>query len=155
MLALLAFAALSFPLLARLGVSHFSGDYDELYFALCFAMFVLLANSAPCYRDGMRSRFFCYLADRAYAIYLLHPEALAVSKRLQPLPTVVTFVLVWAVSLLLAEVLYRSIERPFMRLRERFRSTRSPEKSTGLAAQPPFGIPVPDLTPPRQEVAIP
>jgi peptidoglycan/LPS O-acetylase OafA/YrhL len=145
-LAVFALAALSYPLLVRLGVYRLSGEYDALIYALLFAVFVLLANSGPFYRDRLRSRFFSYLADRAYALYLLHPEALVILKRLQPLPVVVSFVLVWAVSLVLAEVLYRLIERPFMRLRERFSATCSANPAQRASGQSSFHSPQPEFT---------
>jgi peptidoglycan/LPS O-acetylase OafA/YrhL len=157
-LAVLALAALTYPLLSRLAVCGLSGGYDNLIYALLFVVLVLLANSGPFFRDRLRSGFFRYLADRAYALYLLHPEALAVLKRLSPLPTVVSFALTWALSLAFAELLYRLIERPFMRLRERVPAMRSAETAplppaqpslpqVQPSVQPPLNLPQPGLTP--------
>ena len=62
---------------------------------------------------------------------LLHPEAFALLGALrkkagfEQLPFGLYLVAVWCVSLLLAEVLYRVVERPGMRLRERFGASRS------------------------------
>jgi peptidoglycan/LPS O-acetylase OafA/YrhL len=64
-------------------------------------------------------------------VYLLHPEAFALLGALrrmagfEQLPFGLYLLAVWVVSLLLAEVLYRAVERPGMRLRERFGASRS------------------------------
>jgi peptidoglycan/LPS O-acetylase OafA/YrhL len=69
-----------------------------------------------------------YVAERSYAVYLLHPEAFAVLRRtewVEGAPFGVFAALTWVLSLFLAEVLYRLVERPGMRLRERFTASRS------------------------------
>ena len=135
-LAVASCVGLSHPLLQRAGVYKLA-DYDALIYAMFFAAFILLANSSSFFAERLRSRYVAFIADRAYALYLLHPEALALVKRLQPLPAVVSFLVVWAVSLLLAEVLYRLIERPFMRARELYPSSSRLEKpAPGGAVQP-------------------
>jgi peptidoglycan/LPS O-acetylase OafA/YrhL len=127
-LAICALIALSRPLLLRSGVNYLGGDYDEGIYAIIFAAFVLLANSGPLYKNGLQSRVVSFTADRAYAIYLVHPEALALLNRSSGLPTSVAFLVGWGVSLVLAEVLHRLIERPFMQLRERIPSARTSER---------------------------
>jgi peptidoglycan/LPS O-acetylase OafA/YrhL len=127
-----ALIALTYPYLCRLYPLIDYGDFGELFYALLFGSFVVLANSSPFYGERLRSRFFRYLADRAYAVYLLHPEGLALAKRFSALPTPVSYALTWGISLLLAEVLYRSIEKPFMLLRERFPQTWSTDKSRAV-----------------------
>ena len=66
-----------------------------------------------------------YLAERSYAIYLLHLEVITAIRHLPPMPFVVTLGLVWIGSIAVAEVLFRMVERPGMELRDRFASTRS------------------------------
>jgi peptidoglycan/LPS O-acetylase OafA/YrhL len=127
-LAVAALAALCYPLLVRLEVYPLSGEFDPVCYAALFGVLVLLANSSPFFKERVRSRFVSCLADRAYAIYLLHPEALAVLRRFPALPTALSFVLVWALSLIFAEALYRMIERPFMQARELFSATCSRER---------------------------
>lgn len=102
-----------------------------------FASWVLLANSSRWWAGGLNFVLTRYLANRAYALYLLHMEATAVVSKLGELPLWVRFGLVWAVSLVLAEILYRVVERPGMRAREWFAITRS---GKGRAKEP---IPVP------------
>jgi peptidoglycan/LPS O-acetylase OafA/YrhL len=127
-------AALAIPVANRLGLRGWNVDYGDLTYAGLFAVLVLLANSSTLYRERLRSRFFRYLADRAYSLYLTHIEALVLVHKFKGLPTVAYFALSWAVSLLCAEALYRSIERPFMRLRDRPRVTSSPGEARALEA---------------------
>jgi peptidoglycan/LPS O-acetylase OafA/YrhL len=105
-----------------------------LAWALAFAALVLLANSSDFWRRRARVPGLRYLAERSYAVYLLHIDALAVVRRLgasrllEPLggfSVPLAFVLTWAVSLALAEVLHRLVERPLIRARERFAASRA------------------------------
>jgi peptidoglycan/LPS O-acetylase OafA/YrhL len=108
------------------------GDFDPLVWSLVFAMLVALANSGEFWRSGLRIPGTRYLADRAYALYLLHVEGIALMTRLAGksenhprVPMLVYFAGIWLVALLGAEVLHRATERPFMQARERFRGSRS------------------------------
>ncbi|MBB5320694.1 acyltransferase family protein [Marinobacter oulmenensis] len=61
-----------------------------------------------------------YIATRSYALYLLHPEAIALINRLDlPVPFLIYYGLVFGLSLMIAEVLYRTVELPFLSLRDR------------------------------------
>ena len=60
-----------------------------------------------------------YIATRSYSMYLVHVEAIALVKRLGLQWAIVEACVVWAVTLILAEALYRFIELPFMQMRER------------------------------------
>ncbi|MDC0317634.1 acyltransferase, partial [bacterium] len=85
-----------------------------------FASWVMVANSNRRWIDGLYVPGAYYIATRSYALYLLHPEVLALQRRfLGPVPFVLYFSLALAGSLLLAEILYRSVEKPFMDLREK------------------------------------
>ena len=66
-----------------------------------------------------------YLAERSYAIYLLHLEVIVLVMRLPRLPFIISLLLVWTGSVIVAELLYRFVERPGMQLRDRFRASRS------------------------------
>lgn len=106
------------------------GDQGILAWALIFGSWVLLAAARPDWAAG-RLPGVRYVAERSYAVYLLHPEAFALLGALrrkvgfEPVPFGLYLVAVWVVSLALAEVLYRVVERPGMRLRERFGASRS------------------------------
>jgi peptidoglycan/LPS O-acetylase OafA/YrhL len=131
LLALVGLGAAVVPVIKKLEPTWNFGDYDALVWAAIAASLVLLANSSPFWQrlhlPGCR-----YLANRAYAVYLLHGEALALVKRTSGLPFVLYLGLTWAVSLLLAELLYRLIERPIMQAREWFVSSCSREHAPAV-----------------------
>jgi peptidoglycan/LPS O-acetylase OafA/YrhL len=96
-------------------------DPDKSVLALMFMSWVLVANAT----DKLRTRLYVpgayYIATRSYSLYLVHPEALALISRIVPdiwFPAY--FVCTLAISCLLAEMLYRFIEKPIMNMRERF-----------------------------------
>jgi peptidoglycan/LPS O-acetylase OafA/YrhL len=95
-----------------------------LVYALVFAVWVWAAAVHPNWIAG-RIPGVRYLAERSYAIYLLHLEVIAAIRHLPPMPFIVTLGLVWIGSIAVAEVLFRLVERPGMDLRDRFASTRS------------------------------
>ncbi|MCE9590103.1 MAG: acyltransferase [Planctomycetes bacterium] len=111
-------------------------DWSLPVWSFIFCMLIVLANSNDFWRTRFRVPGTRYLADRAYSIYLLHVEGIAVVARLDGwlegghegghrLPLILYLVGVWAVSLLAAEVLYRCVEKPFMQAREKFGASRS------------------------------
>jgi peptidoglycan/LPS O-acetylase OafA/YrhL len=104
-------------------------DLQTSAWTLIFSAFVLLANSNDFWRRRARVPGCRFVAERSYALYLVHVEALVVVARLLNYLHVtflpLAFVLTWGISFLLAEILYRGIERPFMRSRERFSASRS------------------------------
>lgn len=95
-------------------------DLGPLPWAMVGASGVLLANSSNFWKYRFHPWGMRYLADRSYAIYLLHVEAYAILKHFPRLPFPIYLFLVWAIALGLAELLYRGIERPFMQAREWF-----------------------------------
>jgi peptidoglycan/LPS O-acetylase OafA/YrhL len=105
-------------------------DQGILAWALIFGSWVLLAAARPNWKIG-RLPGVRYVAERSYALYLLHPEAFAILQKTGALSFPVFLALTWVLSLVLAEILYRLVERPGMRLRERFGASRS------RAAAPP------------------
>lgn len=99
---------------------------------LCIWMFgsvLLLAVSNDWWRQHLSVPGAAFLAQRAYSVYLLHPDALALLKRLDIDSFAVFFVLTWVLTLLAAEVLYRWIEKPLMDARERYRFSAHPAHS--------------------------
>jgi peptidoglycan/LPS O-acetylase OafA/YrhL len=96
-------------------------DYDRAVYALIFGSFVVLANASPWWERRLYLPGASYLAKRAYSVYLLHPESLALLKHAHIESFVVLSVLTWAITLLGAELLYRCVELPIMRARDRFR----------------------------------
>ena len=96
-------------------------DPDKLVLAVLFASWVMAANVNSKWINGLYVPGAYYIATRSYALYLLHPDILALLRRfLGPVPFAVYFLLALTGSLLLAEILYRCIEKPVMDAREKF-----------------------------------
>lgn len=98
---------------------------DITAWTLLFAAWVLQANASPWWAQALQFRLTRYLADRAFSIYLLHVEAISAVRYLGDWPLPVRMALAWGITLIAAEVLYRVVERPGMRLRDLFAITRS------------------------------
>ena len=105
----------------RLGFDWGLVGLDPLCWALIFGSLVLVANSGDYWRNRFTVPGSRFVADRAYSLYLIHVEAIAIAHRL-PSSSVLAFGLTtWLLSFVLAEILYRTIERPFMAAREFWR----------------------------------
>jgi peptidoglycan/LPS O-acetylase OafA/YrhL len=101
-------------------------DPDKLLLVLIFGSWVMLANSSPKWQIKLYVPGAYYIATRSYALYLLHPEVLAIQKRyLTDAPFVIYFCIALIGSILVAEILYRSVEKPFMVAREAYSFSRS------------------------------
>lgn len=135
-LALAGLAAASRDVACRLNPQWGLEDQGILVWALIFGSWVLLAAARPDWPAG-RLPGVRYIAERSYAVYLLHPDALALARKVEGLSFGAFVVLAWVLSFVLAEVLYRLVELPGMRLRERFGASRSREASSAPSAQAP------------------
>ncbi|HNA27245.1 MAG TPA: acyltransferase [Nitrospira sp.] len=94
---------------------------DKLLLAAIFASWVILANASREWRETLYFPGAYHVATRSYALYLVHPEVLALLKRLSTtIPFPIYLSLAVAGSLLVAEMLYRFIEKPFMDARENY-----------------------------------
>jgi len=128
-LALIGLATAGHDVVGRLNPDLGWRDQGVLAWALIFGSWVLLAAAWPAWAVG-RMPGVRYIAERSYAVYLLHPEAFAVLHWIRwyvELPFAAFIALTWLFSLALAEVLFQLVERPGMRLRERFGASRSRE----------------------------
>ncbi|HVW70810.1 MAG TPA: acyltransferase [Steroidobacteraceae bacterium] len=95
-------------------------DYSPGIYALVFGTWVVLACRSDWWRQNLYVPGARYVALRSYSIYLLHPEILALLKRFAPhIPFPLFYVSAWIGSCLLAEGLYRLVEKPIMDARER------------------------------------
>lgn len=124
LLAVAGLAVAARDIACRLNPQWGLGDRGVLAWALIFGSWVLLAAARPNWPIG-RVPGVRYVAERSYAVYLLHPEAFALLRRVEGLSFGAFVILTWVLSLTLAEVLYRLVEVPGMRLRERFGASRS------------------------------
>lgn len=114
--------------------------YDQAIYSLIFGSFLVLAVSSEPWGHRLTMPGAAYLASRAYSIYLLHAEVLAVMKRYgKDLSFPVYLLVTWIGCCLVAEVLYRLVELPGMNLRERlpFMKTSPQTSETKL---PPSAI---------------
>jgi len=112
--------------LTRWTTDMLHGHPDKLLLSLIFATWVIWANSKTSHHLFSGHKFILYISTRSYAIYLLHPDALAVVKRFLPQDNFILYMSVaFAISCLGAEVLYRIIEKPFMHLRNNFGFSQS------------------------------
>lgn len=100
-------------------------DPSKLLLAIIFASWVLLANSSEKWTNRLYIPGANHIATRAYALYLLHPEALALMERFgKELSFLSYFSLAALISLIIAEVLYRLVEKPVMEMRDKIKLTK-------------------------------
>ncbi|WP_354668041.1 acyltransferase family protein [Marinobacter salexigens] len=98
------------------------GDPGFMARAMMFGAWVVFANSSNKIRWNLFFPGANYIATRSYAIYLLHPDAIALVNRVTiDLPFLVYLSIVFLLSVAAAEVLYRIVELPFMNMRSRFK----------------------------------
>jgi peptidoglycan/LPS O-acetylase OafA/YrhL len=96
----------------------FSGDLPLLVYALLSGLLVVQAQGGEFWRTRATHPLLEYVAVRSYSLYLVHIEALAIARRL-PIESYLLFSIVcWVMSLMLAELLYRLVERPWMNYRD-------------------------------------
>lgn len=97
-------------------------DPGYLTRAMMFGAWVVFANSSDRVRWGFNFPGANYIATRSYAIYLLHPDAIAIANRLPiELSFIIYLSIVFLLSVTASEVLYRLIELPFMNMRSQVR----------------------------------
>ncbi|AFP31130.1 putative acetyltransferase [Marinobacter sp. BSs20148] len=99
-------------------------DPGMLERAIMFSGWVLFAVT---YKNSLFWRVYGvrYMATRSYSLYLLHPEAIAIVNRLNfEINFFFYFIAVFSLSLMFAEILYRVIEMPFLKLRSKLASTK-------------------------------
>ncbi len=96
-------------------------DPSKLVLAVVFGAMVIFAVNTPTNKIPVAHSLIMHISTRSYSLYLLHPDALSVCKRLIPdvnLP--VYYLCALALSFIAAEVLYKMIEIPFIKAREKF-----------------------------------
>lgn len=96
-------------------------DPGMLERAIIFSGWVLFAIA---HKDSLCWRVYGarYIATRSYSLYLLHPEAIAIVNRLNfGISFFFYLIAVFSLSIIFAEILYRAIEIPFLKLRSSLR----------------------------------
>jgi peptidoglycan/LPS O-acetylase OafA/YrhL len=100
-------------------------DYETAVYALIFAALVLLATCDSPWRERMYLPGSRYIALRAYSLYLVHPDVLFALKRIPlDIPFPLFYLGGWIGSCVVAEGLYRLVEKPFMDARSRLSISR-------------------------------
>lgn len=130
----LALVIYLFTFYARWNPISWYSDPSKLILALMFASWVILANSGERWAKALYFPGAQYIATRSYAMYLLHPEVLALLKRfMSGLPFVFYLTLAILFTLMLSEILYRMVEKPVMELRNNFKISRENKSSQVIA----------------------
>ncbi len=118
----------------RWNPSEYISDPSKLVLAILFGSWVLWANKHSELTHFWGSSIVMYVSTRSYAIYLLHPDALAVTKRLLPEAHFMVYIsFAFILSCLVSEVLYRLIELPGMKLRSKYAFSKSRKKEMNLS----------------------
>lgn len=96
-------------------------DPSPLVLAFVFSFLIIYASNVTHEYSKFTQWVVMYISTRSYAIYLLHPEILALSQRIN---LDISFPLYFAITLsltcVISECLYRLIELPFMAIREKY-----------------------------------
>jgi peptidoglycan/LPS O-acetylase OafA/YrhL len=109
----------------------FSGysDPSPLTLAFIFSFFIIYASNASHEYNKYSKFVVMYISTRSYAIYLLHPEILALSQRINlDINFALYLIVTLLITCLLSECLYRLIELPFMNIREKYTALCSRKK---------------------------
>ena len=113
------FVLLLFVLARYVPTIKLSGP-DKLLLAFIFGSWVVVANSSIAAGRQMYLPGAHYVATRSYSMYLLHPEAYALVRPLDStLPFPILFGIGLVITAVISEILYRMVELPFMKYRDR------------------------------------
>ncbi len=121
----------------RWNPSEYISDPSKLILAVLFGTWVLWANKFSELTHFPGSQIVMYISTRSYAIYLLHPDALVIAKRLLPDASFIIYIgFAFALSCLVSEVLYRLIELPGMKLRTKYKFSQSRKAAESPSNEP-------------------
>jgi peptidoglycan/LPS O-acetylase OafA/YrhL len=96
-------------------------DPSKLILAIIFAALVIYAVATPIKRLPLFHKAIMHVSTRSYSIYLLHAIPLSISKKIIPdLPLVIYFLIALILTLVISEILYRTVEVGFINLRENY-----------------------------------
>jgi peptidoglycan/LPS O-acetylase OafA/YrhL len=111
-----------------LALQRFRGEYGEMPLAgytLLSGCLVVQSQATWFWKQKASNSLLRYIASRSYSLYLVHIEALAIARRLDDGRFLVYLLVTVLFSLILAELLHRYVERPFMTFRDRRKSDPS------------------------------
>ena len=104
------------------------GEYGEMPLAgytLLSGCLVVQSQATQFWKQKASNGILRYIAIRSYSLYLVHIEALAIARRFDDQHFVTYFLISILFGLILAELLHRTVEIPWMKFRERGDSKRS------------------------------
>jgi peptidoglycan/LPS O-acetylase OafA/YrhL len=109
--------------------NDYIADPSKLLLAVIFGSWILWANAKNLSLGFVVNKFVYYISTRSYAIYLIHPDALAVTKKLLSDEFFLLYYLfAFVLSCFAAEFLYRLVEQPIMNIRSKFDFSQSRKK---------------------------
>lgn len=113
----LGLVAISFIMLQR-----FQGKDGSLplsAYTLLSGCLVIQSQASVFWKTKATHLILKYIASRSYSLYLVHIEALAIARRIDNEHFLLYSLISITVSFILAECLYRFVEQPWMRFRDR------------------------------------
>lgn len=100
--------------------NDYIGEPGFLTRAFMFGCWVIFANKSDFIKTKLSFPGARYIATRSYSMYLLHPDAIAITNKLvKDANFYFYFSVVMALTFLVAELLYRLVEVPFIKFRDR------------------------------------
>lgn len=110
-------------------------DPDKLVLALIFGTWIVWADQTKYSEDVKLKSLVMHVSTRSYAMYLLHVDALAITKRFISKDFIIFYYLTaLVITLVLSEILYRAVEVPIMEARKRFKFSMSRGQLESLRA---------------------
>lgn len=101
------------------------GDLPLFVYVLVSGFLVVLSQTTDFWKERATHPILQYFASRSYSLYLVHIEGLAIARRFYDGSFVVFSLIAVVSSLLIAELLFRAVEKPWMRFRDRKIAGRS------------------------------
>ncbi len=108
--------------LLTLALQRYRGEFGEMPlegYGLLSGCLVVQAQVSPYWKQRATNGILRYIASRSYSLYLVHIEALAIARRSGDQHFLTYFLISVLISLISAELLYRTVEIPWMTFRDR------------------------------------
>jgi peptidoglycan/LPS O-acetylase OafA/YrhL len=103
------------------GVQRYRGEGGDLpltFYYLLSGCLVVQSQASDFWKRRATNSLLIYIATRSYSLYLVHIDALAIARRVNDDHFLIYGSICILVSLLLAELLFRLVEQPWMTYRD-------------------------------------
>jgi peptidoglycan/LPS O-acetylase OafA/YrhL len=97
----------------------YGGDLPLTFYFLLSGCLVVQSQSSDFWKHRATNSLLKYIATRSYSLYLVHIDALAIARRVNDDHFLIYASICILVSVLLAELLFRAVEQPWMTYRDR------------------------------------